>query len=308
MRITLAICTWNRCRLLEQTLEQLTRLADPGVPWELIVVNNNSTDATDAVIAAFTTRLPIRRVVEPQAGLSNARNRAVDEARGEYIVFTDDDVLAEPEWLVAYDAAFREFPDAAQFGGPIDPWFEGTPPSWLREAFAQIGPAFAAIDHGPDPIRLDDDHPAFGANIAARTDVLRRYRFDPKLGRRGSNMLSGEETTLFASMRRDGVIGWWVPGARVRHFVPRERQTLTYLRDWNAGVGWYQGMAPARPGERSWLGVPLWVWRQLVEGPPRFCVDRAFAPAVKWVDDMSRVASAWGYLRGRRAARRHAPI
>ncbi len=99
----------------------------------------------------------------------------------------------------------------------------------------------------PIPIRLDDDHPAFGANIAARTDVLRRYRFDPKLGRTGKNMLSGEETTLFASMRRDGVIGWWVPGARVRHFVPRERQTLTYLREWNAGVGWYQGMAPASP-------------------------------------------------------------
>jgi glycosyltransferase involved in cell wall biosynthesis len=294
--------------LLGQTLEQLTRVVDPGVPWEVIVVNNNSTDATDAIIAAFATRLPIRGIVEPRAGLSNARNRAVDEACGEYIVFTDDDVLVEPEWLVAYDAAFRRYPDAGQFGGPIDPWFEGAPPDWLRESFSLIGPAFAAIDHGRDPRRLDDDHPAFGANIAARTAVLRQYRFDPSLGRTGNNMLSGEETTLFAAMRRDGVIGWWVPGARVRHFVPRHRQTLAYLRKWCTGVGWYQGMAPPRPDERVLLGVPFWVWRQLVEGPPRFCVNRAFAPAVKWVGDMSRVASAWGYLRGRRASRRHHPF
>jgi glycosyltransferase involved in cell wall biosynthesis len=236
--------------------------------------------------------------------LSNARNRAVDEAEGEFVLFTDDDVLVEPDWLVAYDRAFRAHPEAGQFGGPIDPWFEGTPPRWLSEAFSQVGPAFAAIDHGHAPIRLDDAHPVFGANIAARAEVLRKYRFDPKLGRTGNNMLSGEETTLFAAMRRDGVIGWWVPEARVRHFVPRERQTLAYLRQWNFGVGWYQGMAPAPPDERSFLGAPLWVWRQLVEGAARYYFDRAFAPATKWVGDLSRRAGALGYLRGRRSARR----
>jgi glycosyltransferase involved in cell wall biosynthesis len=286
--------------LLAQTLEQMTHLVNPGAGWELIIVNNDSTDATDAVVAEFAARLPIRGVVEPERGLSNARNRAVAEAAGDYILFTDDDVLVDADWLVAYDAAFRAHPEGAQFGGPIAPWFEGTPPDWLRESFGHIGPAYAAIDHGEQPIRLDDAHPVFGANIAVRADVLRQYRFDPRLGRTGNNMISGEETTLFASMRRDGVVGWWVPGARVRHFVPRDRQTLAYVRRWNFGVGWYQGMAVPSPDERKLFGVPLWVWRQLVEGTPRYWLGRPFAASTMWVPSMAKVSSAWGYLRARR--------
>src|SRR5512143_830758 len=105
-RLTVAICTWNRSALLEQTLERMTRLVAPsGCTWELLVINNNSTDATESVIARFEARLPIRGVFETQPGLSNARNRAVREAGGEYVLFTDDDVLVDPDWLVAYNAA-----------------------------------------------------------------------------------------------------------------------------------------------------------------------------------------------------------
>lgn len=304
-RLTVAICTWNRSALLEQTLERMTQLVVPaGCQWELLVVNNNSTDTTESVIARFKSRLPIRGLFEPQPGLSNARNRAVSEAVGDYLLFTDDDVLVNPDWLVAYDAAFRAHPDAAQFGGPVDPWFEGTPPEWLTRAFPLVAAAYAAVDHGPAPIALDDDHLVFGANIAAHTSALRRYRFDPRLGRTGNNMLSGEETALFSMMRRDGLTGRWVPQARVRHFVPRDRQTLEYLRRWHVGVGWYQGMAPADPRERSLFGVPLWVWRQLCEYVPRYCIDRVAGRPTKWVQDVGYVASAWGYLRGRRNARR----
>jgi glycosyltransferase involved in cell wall biosynthesis len=283
----------------------MTQLHPPSGGWELLVVNNNSTDQTAAVIASFEERLPIRGVLEVQAGLSHARNRAVQEAAGEYLLFTDDDVLVDPEWLVAYDAAFRAHPDAAQFGGPVEPWFEGTPPEWLTQVFDQVGPAYAAVNHGPSAIPLDDAHLVFGANIAARMSVLPKYKFDPSLGRTGTNMLSGEETTVFAAMRRDGLAGWWVPGARVRHFVPRERQTLRYLRRWHYGVGWYQGMAPAEE-DRALFDVPLWVWRQIVEYGARYCVDRVIGSPRAWVRDMSYFASGWGYLRGRRVARRRA--
>jgi len=303
-RVTVAVCTWNRCGLLRATLEQMTHLRQPPGGWELVVVDNNSTDQTAAVITSFESRLPIRDVLEVQPGLSHARNRAVREAAGEYLVFTDDDVLVDPEWLVAYDAAFRAYPEAAQFGGPIEPWFEGTPPDWLTRVFDQVSPAYAAIDHGPTPVPLDDAHLVFGANIAARMSVLTRYNFDPKLGRTGTNMLSGEETTVFAAMRRDGFAGWWVPAARVRHFIPRERQNLKYLRRWHSGVGWYQGMAPASPEEHSLFSVPFWVWRQLVEYGTRYCVDRVFGSPRVWVRDMSYFASAWGYLRARRKASR----
>src|SRR5213593_3681732 len=119
MDLTVAICTWNRWRLLHQALEQMTKLVIPhDVEWELLVVNNNCTDATDRVIEEFASRLPLRRLFEPKPGLSNARNAAVREARGEYILWTDDDTQVDEHWVATYVRAFQQWPNAAFFGGP----------------------------------------------------------------------------------------------------------------------------------------------------------------------------------------------
>src|SRR5438093_1564287 len=139
MRVTIALCTWNRCTLLRQALEQMTRLViPPGVSWELLVVNNRCTDDTDQVIAGYSGRLPLRRVYEPQPGLSHARNAAVREARGDYILWTDDDALVEEGWVEAYVEAFRRWPQAAVFGGPVRPWFTQTPPTWVERGWVLI--------------------------------------------------------------------------------------------------------------------------------------------------------------------------
>src|SRR5690348_908357 len=98
-RLTVAICTWNRARALRTTLEQLTRVRVPaGAAWELLVVNNNCTDDTDAACREFETRLPIRLLHEPTPGQSHARNLAIRESRGAYIAWTDDDVLVDEGW------------------------------------------------------------------------------------------------------------------------------------------------------------------------------------------------------------------
>ena len=98
MLITIAICTYNRADSLSRTLQSLAAMRlPPRVDWEVVVVNNNSTDHTDAVIASFSgSRLPIRREFEPRRGLSRARNRAVDTADGDYILWTDDDCRRGP--------------------------------------------------------------------------------------------------------------------------------------------------------------------------------------------------------------------
>ena len=101
---------------------------------EVVVVNNNCEDHTDEVIRAFVDRLPIRREFEPERGHSRARNRGVDTAKGDYIVWTDDDVVVDPGWLAAYSRAFRRWPEAALFGGPIIPKFEPPSPKWLAQS------------------------------------------------------------------------------------------------------------------------------------------------------------------------------
>ncbi len=142
MRITIAICTWNRAYLLSNTFAQMHKMLIPhGLKWELLVVNNNCTDHTDEVIASFSAKLPIRRIFEPTPGLSNARNAAVRAATGDYIIWTDDDVLVNEFWLSAYAEAFQRWPDAAVFGGPVTPWFADTPPKWITEAWPLVASA-----------------------------------------------------------------------------------------------------------------------------------------------------------------------
>src|SRR5437763_1886582 len=128
MLSTVGICTWNRAALLEWTLTEmlLLRIPEP-VTWELLVVNNNSTDETESVIARFAGKLPIRGIFEARQGQSHARNRLVAEAAGELILWTDDDVLVAPDWMEQYVEAARRWPDASHFGGTADPLFEISP-------------------------------------------------------------------------------------------------------------------------------------------------------------------------------------
>ena len=168
MLISVAICTWNHSALLRQTLEQFTHLViPPELEWELLVVNNNSTDATDDVIASFIGRLPIRRLFEPRPGLSNARNTAVREARGEYLLWTDDDSFVDERWLAAYAEAFVRWSKATVFGGPIRPWFATPPPQWLKRVWPMVSGVYGFRDLGSIPLRFDGSaRMPFGANFA----------------------------------------------------------------------------------------------------------------------------------------------
>ena len=300
MYVTVAICTWNRAKLLDQTLSEMQKLRIPeGVGWELLVVNNNSTDETDEVIARHSGRLPIRRLVEPKQGLSNARNCAVAAAQGELILWTDDDVLVDPEWLAEYVRAARAWPDAAFFGGPVRPWYEGTPPRWLTRAWPRVANAYATRDLGEEPFWFDKTRVPFGANYAMRISVQRHYPYDPSLGRKGDGMLGGEETALLRNVLADGLKGIWVPDAEVRHFIAAERQTTRYLRGFFHGQGVFQ--ARQRPGNaraRRVFGRPLWLLRRAVEQECRYRLHRLVAGPEVWIDDLIRASTTWGRLSG----------
>ena len=131
--ITLAICTFNRCRSLAGTLGYLA--SQSSVDWsgiEVIVVDNNCTDGTAAVVEEAGSRLPIRRVVETAQGLSHARNRAIAEARGDWVIFVDDDVILERSWLSAYHRGLLDFNDAGFAGGRVVPEWHGMCPRWFQ--------------------------------------------------------------------------------------------------------------------------------------------------------------------------------
>jgi glycosyltransferase involved in cell wall biosynthesis len=236
---------------LAETLSCLAQAKPPRAhELEVLVVINACTDATADVVRSHARLLPIRSVLEPKAGLSHARNAAAREATGDLVLWTDDDVSVEPGWLLAYEEAFLAFPEAALFGGAIEPWFESGPPDWLAEALPLCEPAYATRGERPwgAPIVLAGDDFPFGANFAIRGELQRSLRFDPRLGRRpGRRIIGAEEYELIRAVLTSGGEGRWVSGAVVRHRIPPQRQTLGYLRRYYSGVGYTNALLGRTP-------------------------------------------------------------
>lgn len=298
-RISVVICTWNRSRLLRQTLEQMTLLdIAPGTRWELIVVNNNCSDDTDSILADFQNRLPLLRLFEPTPGKSYAANLAVREATGEYIVWTDDDVLVDPQWLNEYLAAFAQWPEASVFAGAIDPWFEEPPPRWLEQIFARVAVAYAALDHGPTPCAMTQDTIPFGANMALKRSAHLLEPYDTRLGPRPNSGIRGEETFMVKRLLSAGHSGRWVPEARVRHFIPADRSTLAYLRQYFLGSGEVLGMMGRNDlGEPRALGRPLWLWKEAFALEVSYRLNRMFRSPDKWILEFLQANFTRGRLR-----------
>ena len=312
MKLTVAICTWNRATLLRRTLDSLTAQRNlQGVAWEFLVVNNNCTDDTDAVIAAFDSRLPIRRLHQPVPGLSNARNTAIAAAAGDYIVWTDDDVVVCPEWLSAYVQAFRTWPDHAVFGGPIRPQFEGKPPKWLVSVLTDVEVAYGVRNINPaeGDLSIVVGKEPFGANFAIRSDLQRSHPFDSRLGKTPNRPYGvGEESLVICAILEAGHRGRWVPGAVVHHWVPRFRQSTRHIRNYWKGHGMRSAMSEDFSDQPVLLGIPRWMMRARLEYEIRYRMGRAIGPPRKWIQDLMRVGLVEGqiaFIRG--SQRRRVP-
>ncbi|HEY2585654.1 MAG TPA: glycosyltransferase [Tepidisphaeraceae bacterium] len=265
MKVAVAICTWNRARLLDQTLAAMCQLTiPPGVTWELLVVNNNCTDETDAVIARYASRLPIRRLFEPTPGLSHARNCAVAIAEGDLLLWTDDDVLVDPNWLAEYARAAAEHPGMSFFGGTVDPWFQSKPPRWIEQNIAVFASPFAIRQPGLAirPMRADEG--PFGASMGFRMPVAKQFAFNPKLGRVKDSLLSDDDADVIQRLRAAGHEGLWVGTARVRHYIGPDRVNAMYLRKWFFDNGRSQVRMDGIDGGFRWLGdTPLFAVKAL---------------------------------------------
>lgn len=234
MSISVAICTWNRAESLRRTLASFKDLKPlPDKAWELIIIDNNSTDNTRQIVDEFHEALPIRYVFEPAQGLSHARNRALREVRYDFVLWTDDDVYVEPDWLIEHAAAMSMFPDAAFFGGPIDPYFVIEPPHWLSRNLDVFEGAYALRQFGSQSHYIQNlSRCPYGANMAMRKSALEHISFDVKLGRGSSGLMGGEEFEIFRYLLDKGCTGVWVGRASVKHIISSDRLTKQYIWDY----------------------------------------------------------------------------
>ena len=299
MLFTVAICTRNRASSLKRTLSSLECAFKPKCEWELLIIDNGSTDGTQSVVAEFVGRLPIRCEIEKRSGLSNARNKAVACARGEYIIWTDDDVEVEHTWLTAYVEAFKRWPDVSIFGGKIVPTLVEPSVAWLSSILPIVGLPFAARDLGAKPISLtvEGNLIPYGANFAIRSFEQRQFLYDPRLGIAPGRRLLGEDTEVIKAVLAKGFRGMWLPECSVRHIIGHDRQSAQYISDYYGGHGATEVLlGGALPGVHI-FGVPRWLWRRFVTRLARYWLSRLVSPPEVWVTSLMGLAHDRGKIK-----------
>jgi len=253
---------------MEGTLSALiSQRCPPSLQWEIIVVDNNSRDTTPKVVAAFskTAPVPVRYVFEPKLGLSNARNRGIQEAQGSIVAFTDDDVLPAPDWVAGVCAAMDRW-CADGIGGRILLRWETSPPQWLRENPLLLA-HLALMDSEEScvlPSPMGQRPQVWGANMAFRRSVFAKVgTFDARRGMTGRKFFRGEEIDLINRASQAGLRIAYDASLTVFHRIHPDRMRRSYFRKLFFNIG--EGEAPfvSLAGRRTLLGVPPWLFRRV---------------------------------------------
>ena len=220
--ISVAVCTRNRSRLLRNVLADLMSQEDADAAYEILVVDNASTDDTRELVEELAiSSLNLRYIHEPVLGLSHARNRAWREARGDFVAYVDDDCRIPRQW-VAIAARIAQLVSPCAFGGPHYACYDAEKPHWFKDSYA-------SHVQGETAGELAETEWLGGMNVVFRKDILKELGgFDVGLGMRGSRIRYGEETQMLQRIRTrlpDETV-YYHPDLFVRHLVRRSKTSL----------------------------------------------------------------------------------
>ncbi|MCM1531588.1 MAG: glycosyltransferase [Bacteroides sp.] len=239
VKLSLIICTYNRCKYIYRTLEKIACNDFPYDRYEVVLVNNKSTDATAEECTRFNRDYPqvdFRYFVELQQGLSYARNRGIAESRGEVLIFLDDDAFVCPDYLQKMQRYLEQYPEMRAFGGKIDPYYEsGVAPEWMSKwSYSWV----SALDKGKKVCTFKNKEFPIGANMGMYRALMDECGgFNTNLGRTGSNLMGGEEKDLFNRLRAFGYALFYLPEISVEHCIPASRLTRDFIGRLATGVG-----------------------------------------------------------------------
>ncbi len=314
---TVLICTYNRAAFLGETLDSLARTRTARLGWNVVVVDNNSSDATRDVVTSRIAGYPVelKYLFEPLQGKSRALNTGLAATAAAIVVFTDDDVRVTEGWVEASCGRMLADPSIDYSGGPVRPIWEGPCPPWLDQDRADLWGTLAILDYGPEPFVFEQrQRVPLGANMAVRRALIDRVGgFDPELGRKGESLLGQEQAEFFCRSRAAGARGWYEPAMEIHHVVPARRLTKEYFRRWWFWKGVSKSLLERRHPVTE-LGVdlravPTWA------GVPRFMLGSALRDIAGWVTACLRdntierlrrevrLCYFAGYVRGARSTR-----
>jgi len=229
MKISVAICTYNRQKLLSKCINSLLNQDFEKSNYEIIIIDNNSSDGTKDLVYEFIEKnkdFNIRYVFEPVQGLSVSRNRAIAEAKSDILLFIDDDAIADKSLLKEHLRIYREFENVGCVGGKILLEFIDGKPDWLDEKFYKF---YGYLDVS-DKI-LEIRHSPYGGNISFNLEIIKKenLRFDNLLGRKGNILRSGEEVILVENLIKRKYKVFYNPNAFIYHIISADRVKYRYL-------------------------------------------------------------------------------
>jgi glucosyl-dolichyl phosphate glucuronosyltransferase len=279
--LSVIICTYNRSDRLKNVLEDLKNQYFPGIQfsWEVVVVDNNSTDSTRRLVETYAKDLSIQYLFEPVQGKSFALNAGIRAARGEFLAFTDDDVVIDKYWVSSVHEAFNTYPHNC-FGGKVLPIMEGPLPVWLSEdnkKYRIHGGPIVSHDCG-DEIKVYDETMwvPIGANTFVRRKLFYKYGYySTQLGFYSKEaLIYGEDSEIMFRFKKRGEPILYYPKALVFHPAPIDRIKKSYFRKWC----WGSGRGSARwPDSKidcvCYLNVPRYLIRQFGEELLRWTIS-----------------------------------
>jgi glycosyltransferase involved in cell wall biosynthesis len=239
---TVAIPTYNGEKRLPELLERLrNQVNTENVNWEIIVIDNNSTDGTAKLVKSYQTNwqqpYPLKYSLETKQGAAYARKRAVAEAKGKFIGFLDDDNYPELNWVANAYSFGKKYPQVGAFASQIHPNWEVTPP----ENFHRISAFLAINERGDLPLLYDPKTklmPPSAGLVVRRQAWLESVPEIPILtGRVAGNMLTGEDLEMVAHIQKAGWEIWYNPEMEIHHQIPQWRLERDYLIPFFRGIG-----------------------------------------------------------------------
>lgn len=253
--ISVIICTYNRDKFLYRALQHVAENNFPTTSYEIILVNNNSTDRTEEECQRFSHDYPkvqFHYYLETLQGLSYARNRGIKESHGDLLVFLDDDSFIQKDYLEHLQLQMERHPEAMAFGGKITPLFEsGKAPKWMcKWNYSWL----SAIDKGESVIPFEGKSYPIGANMGFRKACLDRIGdFNTELGRSKKNLMAGEEKDLFNRMKEQQLPILYFPDIAVEHVIPEKRTTKEYIIKMAYGIGMSERLRCLKEGKSALL-------------------------------------------------------
>lgn len=230
VRISAIICTLNRADYLRKAIKSLVEQTLAKENYEILVVDNGSTDNTKQIVVEEFAYVPnLRYIYEPIMGLSQARNTGLAQSEGDYIAYLDDDAIASPQWLEKIVEVFETVkPQPGCVGGKIDPIWEAPRPNWLSDTLMIY---LTTLDYSKTPVNLNDTPCRLpGANISFPKELIKQIGgFQVELGRRGNNLLSSEEFLVQQQLIEQGYSCFYHPEIAVSHHVPTSRLNQNFF-------------------------------------------------------------------------------